>query len=507
MAEEYILVRDIVFDHNVRMMNIKKYYPYFKLAESDFSAYQGGRYQGLDMGYILMAVLRFFIEENNFKEKDVTYDEYETFIGKVYGRDFDMSLTEDEKSALSLYIFDKIRNDGKPFTYQYFDPNEKAKKTIRMRIIDSRIKDDVITYYITSDAIEFYLDTKEIKDESTITIAQVLLGKMIESKNFKGGTEVIKRINSEVNRLKMRKNEVLNILGQDVFQGMKAYEDFVNTGIRWFDEEQKLFEKNMELIRESLERTEKEDRSVAAIKDIYELETELKKSILKHSELLSACTELQIQADKMVSDAKYLKLRRSFDFTDALKVTMEEDNTSLMKCLIEPLLKLNIKKTFDIKAIDKMLTLPGEREEKGEVISETEEETPYIYDDEIEDERIEENFELIILTLMEYIKENKEFKLSQFNDYIKGRYGEEILKNGDYYALLVHMCQKNDYNITDILKKPDTFFEEYVCSVIKKNSDKGYENIHFIIEHGSEDTDIIEIDNVAWITDMTFKRQ
>lgn len=252
MAEEHILVRDIIHDHNERMLNIKKYYPYFKLTENTFTQFQGGKYSNLDMGYILMAVLRFFIEKNNFEEQDVTYEEYQDFLHQIYRRDFEIPLDEDEEKEVSAYIFDKLTNGGRPFSYEYFDPVEKAKKTIRMRFIDSRIREDRLTYFLTSEAIEFYLDTKEIKDESSISIAQLLLSKMIAAKNYKGGIDIIKRINSEVSRLKIRKNEVLNILSEDVFAGQKAYEDFVNTGIRWFEDEQKLFSKNMELIENAL---------------------------------------------------------------------------------------------------------------------------------------------------------------------------------------------------------------------------------------------------------------
>ena len=126
------------------MMNIKKYYPYFRLAEVDFFSFQGGKYGALDMGYILMAVLRFFIEENSFKEKDVTYDEYELFMRDIYKRDFELNLSSGEEKEISAYIFDIIRNDGKPFIYEYFEPVKKRRQTIRMRIIDSRIKNDII---------------------------------------------------------------------------------------------------------------------------------------------------------------------------------------------------------------------------------------------------------------------------------------------------------------------------------------------------------------------------
>ena len=45
---------------------------------------------------------------------------------------------------------------------------------------------------------------------------------MINSQNFRGGVEVVERINEEVNRLKLKKNEVLTILSGDVFAGIEA---------------------------------------------------------------------------------------------------------------------------------------------------------------------------------------------------------------------------------------------------------------------------------------------
>lgn len=77
---------------------------------------------------------------------------------------------------------------------------------------------------------------------------------MIESEDFKGGTEVVKRINEEVERLKLRRNKVLDILSEDVFAGVDAYENFFDTGIRWFADEQKLFAKNRELIESAMSR-------------------------------------------------------------------------------------------------------------------------------------------------------------------------------------------------------------------------------------------------------------
>ena len=69
--------------------------------------YKDGQYAGLDMGYIVLAVLRFFIEENHFKDRDVTYPMYEQFM-----RDFLADeIPGDDAGGLIQYIFDKLCND------------------------------------------------------------------------------------------------------------------------------------------------------------------------------------------------------------------------------------------------------------------------------------------------------------------------------------------------------------------------------------------------------------
>ena len=170
-----MMSREIVEEHYRRIMHIRKYYPFFKLADGTLAQFKDGKYADLDMGYITMALLRFFIEENNFKEKEVTYEEIEDFLDEIYRRDFDLYLTYEEEHELSSYIFDKIKNDGKPFTFSFFDPAEHVKKQMRIRLVEGRMEGETIYYSITTDGLEFYLDTKELQDESTISIEQLLL--------------------------------------------------------------------------------------------------------------------------------------------------------------------------------------------------------------------------------------------------------------------------------------------------------------------------------------------
>lgn len=483
MSEEYTLVRDIIYDHNERMLNIKKYYPFFKLKELSFSQYKDGRYEILDMGYIMMAVLRFFIEENNFREKTVTYQEYSEFMQNVLRRDFELHIEEGEEKELISYIFDKLKNDGKPFSYEYFNPVTKKKNILRTKIFENKIVDDTIVYFITSDAIEFYLDTKEIKDESNITIAQVLLEKMISTRNFRGGTEVISRINNEVNRLIAKKNEILGVLSYDVFQGIKAYEEFIGTTVQWFEEEQKLFKKNKQLIGQALRAGENDNAYYEAMEDIRLMESELNRAMNKHSELLNACMMLQSKADEMVTKAKFNRLRSSFDFRKVLSDMMDSDKGDKLELFVKPLLRLNTRKTFSLTLLDNLLNLKPDNSEDKEKVNQMEYNENFRYDDEIEEERIAGNYRVFLEELFQMLLKKSVFDLKEYNEVLVEKYGGPVITNADYYSFLVHLCQKSDYDMSEIREKPDTFLEEFMHSMAEEK----YKYVSFQIEFLDEE--------------------
>lgn len=507
MAQEVAFINDIVSEHRERMVNLKKYYPFFQLCDNSFALFKEGRYDALDMGYLLMAILRFFIEENNFQEKDVLYKEYRDFIITTIGRDFQVDYSEEEYDEIAQYIFDKIKNDGHPFIYEYYDPVDKKKRTSRVKLIESTVKEDNVWYNITSDAIEFYLDTKEIKDQSKISVQQLLLEKLIKAKNFKGGTEVIARINNEVSRLKYRKNEVVSMLSIDVFSGIEAYEDFVANGMQWFSEEEKLFIKNSELIEATLERAEQEtDKNEAyykTINDIYQLATQLKIAMNKHSQLLTACTELSVKADEIIRKAKLRKLRNGFDFRNLLARMIKTDDASMLTMMVEPLFDLNIRKSFNLLSIDDLLNYRPERVEKVEIVEE-EEEKEIIFPDEVEEKRLNHNFGVFMRKLMDGLFEKERFTLKEFTEHLAEEYSEKIYKNNDYYAFLVHLCQKKSY---DFSKKPkdETFLEGITRQLIEEN--ETYRDLRFdVVMSGEEELEEIQFNGMV-VTNVVFERK
>ena len=522
MAEKYIMIHDILSEHRDRMLNLKKYYPFFVLSETTFTQYKEGKYTELDMGYITMATLRFLIHENNFREQEVTYEQYEDFLLELLHREFGLSETEEEEKELAGYIFDKIKNEGKAFTFTYFDPEEKKKKTARVKLIDSRIADGVVLYRVTTDGIEFYLDTKEIKDESNISVQQLLLEKMIRSENFAGGIEVVKRINNEVGKLSLQKKEVLDLLSYDIIAGAKASEEFMETVAKWFDEESKLFEKNRALIDKAFAKanaggfaeggagdSQADDytginRNNTVLAEIHKLDTELKKTIIRHGELIRETIELQNIADEMIGRAKLRKLRPVFDFRNALNTCMKEDAPHKLSMMVMPLFLPKLTKSFNAESIDRMLESRADNSDYGEKVEKKELDLDFRYDDEIEEERINGNYGRLFEELLEQLWKHGHTTLSELMAIYEIKFGKEIYTNGDVYSFLVHLAQKDRYDMGKMQDKQDTFLEGIVMESLSSPKKDQYGKMVFTIAYNEEEVLRFGAKDEYSVTDMNF---
>ena len=400
------MINDIIKEHNARMYNLRKYYPFFVLSETTFAQYKEGRYAGLDMGYITMGVLRFLIQENSMNEREVTYDEYEEFMGQLLDRDFDVEIKTEDRKELIAYIFDKIRNDGKAFEFNFYDPSIKKSKVGRVKLVDGHIRDGQVRYFITAEGIEFYLDTKEIKEESKINVEQLLLEKMITGENFKGGIEVVKRINNEVNRLVREKDEIVDMFSYDVFKAAERYEKYMKTVGNWFMEEQKMFARNKALVDKAVARAGY-DKAYGSgnktFKEISELELLLKKTILKHGSLINSTMELQEISDNIIHRAKLKKLKASFDFQARLMDIIREDRPDKMFTVLSPLFAPKNEKRFSFASIDNILTLKSDDNARMVKVKQEETDSSFRYEDELLDDRISRNFGRLFFELADQL--------------------------------------------------------------------------------------------------------
>ena len=516
MAADIGMINEIVEEHGARIQNLKRYYPFFVLSQTTLDKFKDGRFASLDMGYITMASLRFFIHENSFREKDVTYEEYSDFLTTLLDRDFDIVADASEKRELVSYIFDKLKNDGRAFEFSFYDPKDRKQKKCRVRLLESRIEEGQVRYSITPEAIEFYLDTKEIKEESRITVAQVLLEKMIRADNFKGGIEVVRRINAEVRDLMAKKEQVVRLLSADVFEGERAYEDFMNTGARWFTEEAKSFAKNKALVDKAVEKAGKSSVDTGAsaskvLREVSELETELKKTIYNHSRLIEESMELAATCDRIIGQAKLTRLRPVFDFSKALSDIMEKDAPELMSHILLPLFLPKVERSWPLFSIDNMLSLKSQDTDTGGKVEKKELDPDFKYEDELLEEQIAKNCARMFRELLDQLEKWNKLSLKEYNGILEIKFGKEIYANRDYYAYLVHLAGKRSYDVGKLLKKQDTLLEEMVAEYLPPEDKERFADLKFEITFGNEDVELYPrgadgSDTSFMVRDMRFEK-
>lgn len=285
---------------------------------------------------------------------------------------------------------------------------------------------------------------------------------------------------------------------------MEALETFSTKGLRWFDEEQKLFDTNLELVKKALLRAREEHYQPQAMEEIYYLNQELKKAMDRHEALLKACTNLQVQADEMMLKAKRSRFRRTMDFSDLLRKAMEQDDIRLLETMTSPLFGLKIRKTFQFGRLEDLLACRPEEEEAGEEIPAGDEET-YVFEDETEEARIRHNHTLLLKILFDLLLQRKSLTLSELHYFYVMKFTDTILRNGDYYAFLAHLSQKERYDLAHIRDNPDTFLEEVMAELVRGDRNKEYEDLKFALEFLPEDR--IDLGEKGYLTNIRFERQ
>ena len=110
----------------------------------------------------------------------------------------------------------------------------------------------------------------------------------------------------------------------------------------------------------------------------------------------------------------------------------------------------------------------------------------YVYEDEVAEERMKDNFGYLLRVLLDQLKQKKEATLAQLNYLYAMKFPDQVLENGDYYAFLVHLSQKEWYDLDTIKEHPDTFLEETMSEFLKVNP--GYEGLKFRLNYLPDET-------------------
>jgi len=104
------------------------------------------------------------------------------------------------------------------------------------------------------------------------------------------------------------------------------------------------------------------------------------------------------------------------------------------------------------------------------------------------------------------LKLAESFTLKEWNERLKEKYGEKLFCNGDYYTFLIHLSQKKEYSVAELIKKPDTFLEGIMAEVMKEPELAEFGGYGFTLSFAGEAAEDLRPFHVFEVTNIRFER-
>jgi hypothetical protein len=440
---EITLIDDFVDEIDVRMDQIKIFFPIMELL----------RKRKLDHEYmslipeICFLVLSYLIYEGKLKHKGITFDNLETFISKALKRMNYAGIKNEVSRELVFDLLDGLQNGGRNYiqnTYFFKSLNFKEKYVKLIEIKQS--EDGVLEYFITEQGVDFYLKTKEFPEETKITINLILFQKQMEKGAFGFAYETVRRLNMEVQKKKDKKYTLLEALMYGRLDSGDEYMNYHRSILSQFKEESELFNLAMNYVQnafnEYIDRinsdkaSEKEIRTFTLIKII---EKEIGSAQTLHTELLKEAVSFTKEYDDV------LKIRRKAIFTEKFNFEMEfermisqNENPELLKFIFEPLIRPNIRKSFNPMRILEPQSILKNKQEINEELKEEKDLNRETIDDSTR-KRVKGNFVFYASCLLDTLLIYKKLDLKRFcNELIKNN-SEDSVYNGDFISFIIEL--------------------------------------------------------------------
>lgn len=441
---EFTLVYDFLDEIELRLEQVKVYYPIMELLRKRKSEEEFSRL----VPELSFLVLSYLIYEGKLKNKGITFENMEVFLCKAFRGIFTMDYGQEMLKELTTEMLDALQNGGRNFTLNTYSFKTGSFKEKYVKLLEiKQTEDGVLQYYITEQGVDFYLKTKEFPDETKITINLLLFQKQMDKGAFGFAYETVRRLNMEVQKKRDRKYSLLEALMYGRLDFGEAYNSYHESIVMQFEEESELFNAAMKNVSsafseymERLNNGEASDKEVRTFTLIKIIEKEVSRAQTLHTELLKEAVTFTKEYDKV------LRVRRKAIFTERFnfqgefeKLINQNGKPEALKYLFEPLINPSIRKSFNpLRAFESQRILKNGQEDKEGLESDID--TDRVTMDDIIRSRVRRNFIFYAARLLEVLDTSQQqLFLQDFCSILVEKYSEDSIYNGDFLSFIIEM--------------------------------------------------------------------
>ncbi len=464
MNKDYVkTMQNTINECDARMASLRKFVPFFEVDRLNSTSQKYKRY---DMGVICMAFISFMFYEGKLKSKNLTFEELALFLGEIVENFYGYCMDSDEIKEFTSYCIDKMGNDGLGYDSNHYSPVEKKvyDRGDTVRYIESSFnqKTEGFNYFLTTEAIDFFLQTKEFGEESKVTIHLLLLKKLIENSEYDSALISLNNVCAEVIKQISLVSDLESLLLYGGKSGYEAYTKYMESANKRFIDEKELFTETVHQIinlregyADKVSKEELGEKEKNAMRCLDMMDTELKRVVEIHQKLLATIVMLMKRAGEIQQGKMANLLKVSFNFSTFLDSVGKKNDPSILAGIVLPLLKMNIKKSFPLEKIEDMFLLnniPDAEDTATEIMDNLEVEERVLFKDELK-ERVIANYVYLIEIIYSHLikKDSIDIKyLVEAEDIDK-----KIILNPDFVSFIVDMKRNNKVEILATMKKSD----------------------------------------------------
>jgi len=439
------------FDASSRQEIVSVYSLYFYIVES--CEYN------FDVGHLIISLLTYMVEEGRLNFYAMKVFEIKSFVNEyMKGIDFQRDYNLDEIVENFTSKLQGARLNGEPITFKYYDFDLLNIRSIKIAYIDYSLKDE--GFKITDKGLEFLISTKEIPQESKLTVALYMFKLQLEKKKYKAALNTIKNINLETLRQLDIKNEILSMNRYSREEASKLYKKYWGDYFDIRSEETSHYAKErLKLYKES-EYLEKNNIKLTPddIDVLKAIDIELSKSSnlqAIYTNEISKMPFAMLEIDKSLMVSIFLSL---FNLKEHFSELTKLD-TSMYAFLnsLQPLFLPKKNKSFGIS-----MALSGQKVNKQ--LENVKIETINIKTQKHEDwgntyeERMKNNyfkfFEMLIIYLTKIKSEI--YEINDFINYVEKEKGTITLQSIDFLSFLLSLSYLPDVHNENIYQLDNT---------------------------------------------------
>lgn len=509
-------------DTNERLRHLSNYHPFFRIyAQITKSNLE------YDAAYLAIEVLSLLIKEGKLMGRSVSFDEIEGHIGLVLSHlhpKLDLDSRKVTQEMLSMLETDRY---GESYCFKHINPIYNEKDEIYVDLIKYNVKSK--GYDISNAGLSFMLSTKELPEESKISISLLLFKQQIKHRSFVTALNTIRSLNLEVLRKKEMKQLLLDKIMYSATDISNDFAVFTQNIFGQLQQEKELFEQVRITLMEFTEGQYDISNSSIRVDEkdfmiLKQISTELETGYQLHSGLLKDYTEFPHEYEKIYQ----IKINSLFDkkwhFREVLENNVKTNCPNDAHIIsLQPMLKPNVPKSFSLFKIFE----PQAVSNKKEIVTETRQDEDWsgiIISGDQYDATLVSNFKTYAYVLLNCININSNMAtLKTFVEMLHTTYNHEAIRNIDLIPFLlslnIHEDDENGYmNSSD---HKEAYITRFDLSKINQSNEENrslmgstliwaYQKLNLpytklcIQANPANILNMIENDNRVQISDMTF---